>query len=1173
MPESTPSGRQLGDFRILRELGRGGMGVVYAAEHVKSGRRVALKVLEAHFTLQRSAIDRFLREGRAALSLRHPHIVRVEQVREHEGVHWFAMELVEGASLADLIGELQRRAPGTAAAAPARSHSASGAIAARAPADWLEADRFHRAAQLLSGIARALEHAHRRSILHRDVKPSNILLRPDGHALLIDFGLAREQGLPGLTHTGDLVGSPYYVAPEQIRAGHPPFDPRIDVYGLGVVLYELVTLRRPFEGETQHEVLDRIADGAAAPPRSVRADLPAALELICLRAMAHSPRDRYPSAAELARDLEQFAAGRAGRLHASPWQRFQFRGGERSIRHAQLAAAGALLVAGLAGGAWWLATIGSSVNADETAPELDAALAATRGATASASATIEIESSAGETTLAAWTAATPVAEPSVRVRLPLLEPLRVAAGATALRLSAPGHLSREFCGERAPDLPAGATWCRHVWLPPWEVILSVATPAPLVAREWIESGRELLLGLESGALLRARPTGGASPFAVLDGELRSLVALRGGSAAFAASVRTGGRARVVLLAGDGSPVGSLAVQASVTSLSALDVDDDRRDELLVGEDDGRLTLHRLDPSPAEPGAAPSRPLEIAVRGEPRTALQLGRRSRLLLLTSTELAELDLDTPAPAPVRCRSGIARGTELLEGPGGVPLLVDRGRGRILGLDDGGEPRFDHDCGGPIAALLRLPEHDSGPETLLLAGEDGRCERIDSEGRREAWPEARADGRWLDDRAIGLDLLHRADGPPWVVAATSRSVTARTPAGDEAFTLPLREPPIAFETTDSDGDGDDEFLLTFQRRVELFACPSRLLLRAGENVVQLRVMPTSTAAPAKGALVALQADGRALYVDARRGPRAIEATEAIRAIAFADPAADDARSARELWVAHGGRVERLDASSRATAGSDLALGNGVVLRLEALRGPAGPRLVVADSAGGIQLLTGDGHREQRATPRQGATLRGLAVGDVDGDGADEIAAAWAPTGVIVFDSALRPYRPFTAAGDVVDVAVLPADSSGRSAFAVATADGRLHRLDARGEPDGVIEVPAPLTTLAAAPPGSGDLALLGCASGELFALQDDRSLRDLGTLDQPVVALAVGVGSAAPIAALSASSLHVGTLHGSLRRLAAAAGSGGRVALLDFDEDGTLDVAWVGGDGRLHLRTLPPE
>jgi len=745
-----------------------------------------------------------------------------------------------------------------------------------------------------------------------------------------------------------------------------------------------------------------------------------------------------------------------------------------------------------------------------------------------------------------WPAA-PIDQPPLRARLPLLEPLRVTPGVAVLRVSAPGHLPREYRDQLAPELAAGSTWRRHVWLPPWETTLAVATPAPVAAQLWLEASRAMLLGLESGALLRATRADGAAPLATLDGELRELVSLHGVPVAFAAAVRAGGRVQVLLLAGDGSVAESLPATGSVTLLRALDLDADGRDELLIGEDIGRLTLRRFDPS-AAPAMAP--PREVAVRGAPLAALRLGSPARLLLLTSTELAALDLEAADPAPTPWRTGIARNTELHRGPDGVPLLIERDRGRLVAFGEDGALRFEHDFGGPICALLLLPAHADSSEQLLLACADGRRERLAASGQRAAEP----DGAPAGAGSLHLALLRRAHELPWVVEATTHALSARTLDGAELFALPLRESPLALATADVEPDGDEEIVLTCARRVELLSCPSRLLLRAGDRVERL--------ATAGGALLALQADGRALRADRSDGARTLDGAGAITAAAFAGD---------ETWVARAGRIERLDATLRPMAGTDLALGSAEVLRLASLRGPAGAQWVVADSSGGIHLLTGAGHREQRSTPRTGATLRALAIGDVDGDGADEIAAAWTPTGVIVFDAALRPCRPYAAAGDVVDVAALPADRSGRGAFAIAAADGRLHRLDARGEVAGVVEAAAPFTALAAAPPGGGDLALLGCATGELFALQEDWTLRAVGALDQPVVALAVA--TAGTVAALTASALHVGTLGGGMRRLAAANGAPGRLALLEFDTDGVVDVAWVASDGRLHLRTVPQE
>lgn len=1167
MPQpAPPDGRVLGDFRILREIGRGGMGVVYAAQHVRSGRMVALKVLEAHLTLQRSAVDRFLREGRAAMALRHPHLVRVEQVREDAGAHYFAMELVEGASLAELIAELQVRAAASRLTPPDTAPPiavASSALPTNRPhaatiADWLQSDRFRRAARLLAGIARALDHAHRRSILHRDVKPSNILIRPDAHALLIDFGLAREEGLPALTHTGDIVGSPYYVAPEQIRAGHAAFDARLDVYSLGVVLYELLTLRRPFEGATQHDVLERIADGAAAPPRSLCPELPAPLEAICLRAMAHAPRDRYESAAALARDLERFAAGRALAIHASPWQRLRFRGGERTPIHVATAT---IVLGAIAGGlAWWWP------------PRADGdAAAKSRGHAAPvASARLDLGCNATDATLLAWSGAAADGEPSWRARLPLAEPLALPPGPHALRVMALGHAPREFVGESAPTLAAGETYRQTIWLAPWEKAIEATIVEPPVAtllddgdRHRDDGERELLLAFASGAITRTSGRAAARPFANLPGELRTLVAIRGRTAGFGAALRTAGRSRVVLLDAAGATVGELPMAGSVTLLRALDLDGDGADELLVGEDVERLTLHRLAPDADAPTvwAVRGAPLEV-VPSMPAGAIT----TALELLTTQGWSEIESLTATTATPRL-AGAFRDARLLAWPGTRGVIVDMARGRIVALGDAGRTRFDLDLEDALNDVVALPPAAALPPRLHVTRADGAAEWVALDGVREPAP-TRA-GAHLVRR------LARAGAPPLLLTASAGGIAATALDGALDFELRIGEPIAALDTLDTDGDGNDEILLTTGRRVELLRCARQLRSRAGERVTVIESGPPSPT------LLSREASGRLLLLDGPAGTRLLDLPGGATAACVAE-----GRDTTILWVADGnGAIRGYDAGLQPTVETPLALGTATIERLAFARARDGSRIVAADSDGGLHVLTADGHREGRTTPRAGAALTALEVGDLDGDGDDEIVAAWASAGVIVFDRALHPTRPYTPPGECGDVVLLPSVDGGARSLLVAASDDRhhlLHRLDARGRELATVDVGARVTALVAlARPDAPDpparpneraaiveLALLGTATGELFVLRSDDTLRALGSVGGEVVALAATERS---IAALTATELLVGTLRDRPRRIAAASGAARRLRWFDLDGDGTAELACVGRDGRLEVHAAP--
>ena len=264
----------IGDFTVLKELGRGGMAVVYEAVHRTLDRRVALKVLPASCAGDRQAVLRFRREASAAQRVIHPSIVQVLETGEADGHHYIAMEFVDGRPLK--IGD-----------GPAEFH-------------------LREAVRLMVQAARALEAAHSLGIVHRDVKPANLLVTWDGKLKLLDFGLARRAEGDTVTHTGDVMGTLVYMSPEQLWAGRRPVDARTDVYSLGVSLYELISGRAPFRADSMNGVIQRIHRDEPTPPRHIVPDLPVDLETVCLKAMEKNPGQRYPGMAEFADDLERF---------------------------------------------------------------------------------------------------------------------------------------------------------------------------------------------------------------------------------------------------------------------------------------------------------------------------------------------------------------------------------------------------------------------------------------------------------------------------------------------------------------------------------------------------------------------------------------------------------------------------------------------------------------------------------------------------------------------------------------------------------------------------------------------------------------------------------------------------------------------------------------------------
>jgi serine/threonine protein kinase/Tfp pilus assembly protein PilF len=318
----------LGDFRLIREVGRGGMGVVYEATQVSLGRRVALKVLPFAGTLDPKQLQRFKNEAQAAAQLHHTNIVPVHFVCCERGVHFYAMQFIDGQTLAELIGQI-RQAAAPAAEERTTAEAAATELAARQPtlatgSYPVGREHFRTVARLGAQAAEALDHAHQAGVVHRDVKPGNLLLETssplspwgrgahEGLRLWVtDFGLAHVQSEASLTMTGDLVGTLRYMSPEQALARRVVVDHRTDIYSLGVTLYELLTLRPPFAGNDRQELLRQIAFEEPQAPRRMNKAIPAELEIIVLKAMAKSPAERYATAQEMADDLRRFLDDKA----------------------------------------------------------------------------------------------------------------------------------------------------------------------------------------------------------------------------------------------------------------------------------------------------------------------------------------------------------------------------------------------------------------------------------------------------------------------------------------------------------------------------------------------------------------------------------------------------------------------------------------------------------------------------------------------------------------------------------------------------------------------------------------------------------------------------------------------------------------------------------------------
>jgi serine/threonine protein kinase len=287
----------LDDYRIIGEIGRGGMGVVFEAEQVSLGRRVALKVLPSNSGIGTRHLARFQIEAQVAAALHHPNIVPIYAVGCVAGVHYYAMQLIEGQCLAELLAGSNRVGPGDAGAAPPALREAD----VRTPTPLLPRE----VACLGMQAAEALEHAHSLGVLHRDIKPANLLVDQSGHLWVADFGLAGVQGGGDITQSGDLVGTLRYMSPEQ-AAGGRILDPRTDVYSLGVTLYELLTSRPAFDGRDRQELLHQIAATEPIPIRKWNPAVPRDLETVVAKAIAKEPHRRYDTALELADDLRRF---------------------------------------------------------------------------------------------------------------------------------------------------------------------------------------------------------------------------------------------------------------------------------------------------------------------------------------------------------------------------------------------------------------------------------------------------------------------------------------------------------------------------------------------------------------------------------------------------------------------------------------------------------------------------------------------------------------------------------------------------------------------------------------------------------------------------------------------------------------------------------------------------
>jgi serine/threonine protein kinase/WD40 repeat protein len=343
---------RLGEFRILREIGSGGMGVVYEAEQESLGRHVALKVLPRHALFKTTYLERFRREAKAAGRLHHTNIVPVFGVGECDGTHYFAMQYIAGEGLDKVLHDLRqlRKPQGAPTAtvkpteesvahslltgrftvstdAPAEGPSAPATPPAPTPAEGThgsstlsgsgpEGHYFRGVARVAVQVADALSYAHRQGILHRDIKPSNLLLDQQGTVWITDFGLAKAEGADDLTEPGDIVGTVRFMAPERFDGRSLP---QSDVYALGVTLYELLTLKPAFDDVNKARLVEKVLHEPPVPPRRIDATIPRDMETVVLKCLAKDPTERYTSAEALAEDLRRFLADRPIKARRTPW--------------------------------------------------------------------------------------------------------------------------------------------------------------------------------------------------------------------------------------------------------------------------------------------------------------------------------------------------------------------------------------------------------------------------------------------------------------------------------------------------------------------------------------------------------------------------------------------------------------------------------------------------------------------------------------------------------------------------------------------------------------------------------------------------------------------------------------------------------------------------------------
>jgi hypothetical protein len=1050
-----PAFARLGDFRIVRELGRGGMGVVYVAEQLSLGRLVALKVLPAHLTLRPDAVERFRREASMAARLRHPGIVEIHAVGEEAGTHWFAMELVAGTPL-DRVLQGMRDEPlerSGGAPSPARSRNA-----------------IETACRLVAQVADALEHAHGSGVIHRDVKPSNILVRENGAPVLTHFGRAREEGLPALTLTGEFAGTPCYVSPEQAMERGAPVDHRTDVFSLGVTLYELLTLRRPFEGRTTREVLAKIVAKEPPNPRRFNPLLPRDLVTIVSKALEKDPARRYGSAGALAGDLRAFLAYRPIEARPAGAATRALKYVRRHRAGSGLAAAAALALAAFA--IWWwrqpgvlvvsspapgaavfvdgylrgrtplelslepglhrvrLVDEGAQSETDEEevtvqrgrARHYDRQLGSRNGV-------LQLESDpagARVTLIDEQGRATAVGPPAPAM-------IRLLAGRWRARFELPGFDARE---EDAVVRPKGElTVVRAAWPTAGLGPRACQTGIRLEVHRGDVPGAgpavaSVTLPLTGPLRL---PVGTYSLRATLPGHDRSDI---GGAGAL--RLEEGRTAQPVLWLPGVRLVFETALGENVNALTLADLDDDGLPELLLAtrgvlavSGDGSRRWTVLDAAAGPISALEASDLDGDGRAEVVIGDQQGRvqvvapdGGRRLVTRRTghvhDLALADLDGRGPPDLVMlaegellaigldgeeRFHVKTGDELFCVAAG-DLVGDRrseivaggvGRGLLLVLDPTGKVLHEDDALPKVPALAFLDVDRDGRSEILYGTWEGAIVACASDGRIVR--SVPASGRV---RSIALGDLD-GDGEPEIVAGTEGGrVLVLDRAFSTRFELDAPASPWWLAAADLDGDGRAEIVGASRH--------GRVLVWTIENGPRWEM---SLGGPASRALLAQDLDGR---------------------------------PGRELVTASGGRESRVLClgGEGAERWAQPMTGETRGLTAGDLDGDGRPEILAASSEGRLLVFGPDGTRRQEASVPEGIT--GLALADLEGDRRPEILTgtirgeliALRVGGPVLFRESLGDWTTGLAAVDL--------DADGTPEIVAGTRDGRLVVLDRSG-------------------------------------------------------------------------------------------------------------------------------